>query len=108
MRYQKKTVMVEAFQWQQDMTFSEYPDWFKQKVNSNDVISRSKWLRLFTKDELYSTVRPADYIICEDGELYSCKPDIFEEKYVKVSDTERISPDDIGNDIHEFLHGGDK
>ncbi|MFL2050636.1 DUF7446 family protein [Leuconostoc mesenteroides] len=24
------------------------------------------------------------------------------------SDTERISPDDIGNDIHEFLHGGDK
>ena len=26
----------------------------------------------------------------------------------KVSDTDRISPDDIGNDIHEFLHGGDK
>ncbi|QHJ76631.1 MAG: hypothetical protein [Bacteriophage sp.] len=26
----------------------------------------------------------------------------------KVNDTERISPDDIGNDIHEFLHGGDK
>ena len=23
-------------------------------------------------------------------------------------DTDRISPDDIGNDIHEFLHGGDK
>ena len=26
----------------------------------------------------------------------------------KASDTGRISPDDIGNDIHEFLHGGDK
>lgn len=26
----------------------------------------------------------------------------------KVNDTDRISPDDIGNDIHEFLHGGDK
>ncbi|WP_349584760.1 hypothetical protein [Leuconostoc citreum] len=26
----------------------------------------------------------------------------------KVNDTDRISPDDIGNDIHEFLHGGDR
>ncbi|NLT85141.1 YopX family protein [Leuconostoc sp.] len=25
-----------------------------------------------------------------------------------LNDTDRISPDDIGNDIHEFLHGGDK
>ncbi|MFT8543678.1 MAG: YopX family protein [Leuconostoc falkenbergense] len=25
-----------------------------------------------------------------------------------LDDTDRISPDDIGNDIHEFLHGGDK
>ena len=26
----------------------------------------------------------------------------------KVNDNDRISPDEIGNDIHEFLHGGDK
>lgn len=25
-----------------------------------------------------------------------------------LNDTDRISPDDIGNDIHEFLHGGDR
>lgn len=25
-----------------------------------------------------------------------------------LNDTDRISHDDIGNDIHEFLHGGDK
>lgn len=25
-----------------------------------------------------------------------------------LNDTDRISTDDIGNDIHEFLHGGDK
>ncbi|MFT8756940.1 hypothetical protein [Leuconostoc pseudomesenteroides] len=32
------------------------------------------------------------------------------DKYIAEwsDDTERISPDDIGNDIHEFLHGGDK
>lgn len=25
-----------------------------------------------------------------------------------LNDNDRISPDNIGNDIHEFLHGGDK
>lgn len=32
------------------------------------------------------------------------------DKYIAEwsDDTDRISPDDIGNDIHEFLHGGDK
>ena len=25
-----------------------------------------------------------------------------------LNDTDRISPDDIGNDTHEYLHGGDK
>ncbi|MDV3545942.1 hypothetical protein [Leuconostoc falkenbergense] len=32
------------------------------------------------------------------------------DKYIAEwsDDTNLISPDDIGNDIHEFLHGGDK
>ncbi|MGC2973739.1 hypothetical protein HFP47_04850 [Leuconostoc sp. DB-1] len=32
------------------------------------------------------------------------------DKYIAEwsDDTDRISPDEIGNDIHEFLHGGDK
>ena len=32
------------------------------------------------------------------------------DKYIaeRSEDTDRISPDDIGNDIHEFLHRGDK
>lgn len=32
------------------------------------------------------------------------------DKYIAEwsDDTGRLSPDDIGNDIHEFLHGGDK
>lgn len=28
--------------------------------------------------------------------------------FAESNATDRISPDDIGNDIHEFLHGGDK
>lgn len=30
------------------------------------------------------------------------------ENAVLLNDTDRISPDDIGNDTHEFSHGGDK
>ena len=33
---------------------------------------------------------------------------IHQNKNLLVDDNNRISPDDIGNDIHEFLHGGDK
>ena len=33
---------------------------------------------------------------------------VHQDSDLLVDDTDRISPDDIGNDIHEFLHGGDK
>lgn len=101
MKYQKKPVVVEAFQWGVD----EVPMWF---MKHNGVRSLGKNLRLKVSDG-WITVYPNEYIIKGvHGEIYSCKPDIFEETYVKVDDTDRISPDDIGNDIHEFLHGGDK
>ncbi len=123
MKYQKKPVTVEAFQWGVD----EVPMWF---ATYNGVRSFGKNLRLKVSDG-WITVYPNEYIIKGfHGEIYSCKPDIFEETYVKltaydeianlgqqaimlnqklaVNDTDRISPDDIGNDIHEFLHGGYK
>ncbi|MGX9816644.1 hypothetical protein [Leuconostoc mesenteroides] len=98
-KYQKKPVTVEAFQW----TKEKIPEWFRilgYRTYGNNID---------IGDDSRNIVYPGDYIICdEDGEIYSCKPDIFEETYVNVNDTNRISPDDIGNDIHEFLHGGDK
>ncbi|WP_273751520.1 YopX family protein [Leuconostoc mesenteroides] len=43
-----------------------------------------------------------------DGFLsYEVIGNIHENADLLVNDTDRISPDDIGNDIHEFLHGGD-
>lgn len=33
---------------------------------------------------------------------------IHENADLLAADIERMIPDDIGNDIHEFLHGGDK
>ncbi|WP_273753525.1 YopX family protein [Leuconostoc mesenteroides] len=44
-----------------------------------------------------------------DGFLsYEVIGNIHQNSDLLVDDTDRISPDDIGNDIHEFLHGGDK
>ena len=36
------------------------------------------------------------------------KDELIKEYDEKSNDNDRISPDDIGNDTHEFLHGGDK
>lgn len=50
---------------------------------------------------------------CGDNNLYECTRDCvvignIHEDANLLNDTDRISPGDIGNDIHEFLHGGDK
>ncbi len=50
---------------------------------------------------------------CGDNNLYECTRDCvvignIHENADLLNDTDRIGPDDIGNDIHEFLHGGDK
>lgn len=98
-KYQKKPVTVEAFQWKKE----KIPEWFRilgYRTYGDNIDIGGVYMDI---------VCPGDYIIHdEEGEIYSCKPDIFEETYVKVNDIDRISPDDIGNDIHDFLHGGDK
>ncbi|MDM7646798.1 YopX family protein [Leuconostoc falkenbergense] len=43
-----------------------------------------------------------------EGSNWEVIGNIHQDYDLLVDDTDRISPDDIGNDIHEFLHGGDK
>lgn len=43
-----------------------------------------------------------------DEETYEVIGNIHENVDLLVDDIERMIPDDIGNDIHVFLHGGDK
>lgn len=43
-----------------------------------------------------------------DEKTYEVIGNVHQNSDLLVGDTDRISPDDIGNDIHEFLHGGDK
>lgn len=107
-KYQKKPVTVEAFQWGVDIK----PKWAAEAFVEGTLIEVDTGIDL----ELHIETLEGEMIAEQGnfviqgvhGEIYSCKPDIFEETYIKVNDTERISPNDIGNDIHEFLHRGDK
>ncbi|WP_190325524.1 hypothetical protein [Leuconostoc carnosum] len=111
MKYQKKPVTVEAWQAYDFDLDDKLPKWIFNAFVNMQIGETSKEIFDYYVHTLEGKMyfNNGDYLIQGvHGEIYSCKPDIFEETYVKVNDTDRISPDDIGNDIHEFLHGGDK
>ena len=88
-RWRKKPVVVDAFHWTGDMNQIEDPMWIVGPIRDGSV-----W---FGKDSLGNVVmliatlegtmvaNQGDYIIRGlKGELYPCKPDIFEESYELV------------------------
>lgn len=95
MKYRKKPVEVEAFQYDGDLKGSDgnyyVPDWAVKEFE--DGIMR---FGSYTSDEIPCElfidtlegthhVSVGDYIIQGiNGELYPCKPDIFEKTYEKV------------------------
>lgn len=89
-KYRKKPVEIEAFKFYVD----PMPDWFVDKVTSNDVILCNCDYNRHSIDEAYCDIltlegtmtgRGGDYIIKGvQGEVYPCKPDIFEATYEKV------------------------
>jgi hypothetical protein len=83
--YRKKPVVVEVFK----MGIDPIPDWFMDKVTANEVILHSDDYGQTYCDikTLEGTMRGdyGDYIIRGvQGEIYPCKPDIFEQTYEPV------------------------
>ena len=93
MKYRKKPMVIEAFRYGIDYI----PDWFMDKVTSNDVILRNN-PNFMPESECYCEIRTlegvmrgnyGDYIIKGvHGEIYPCKADIFNETYEKVAEGE--------------------
>ena len=89
-KYRKKPVVVEAFKFYVD----PMPDWFMDKVTSNDIILRHCDYNRYEIDDAFCEIdtlegtmigNGGDYIIKGvHGEVYPCKPDIFEKTYEKV------------------------
>ena len=85
--YRKKPVVIEAFKWTGDINQTEDPVWICEEIMKGAV-----WLgagadnRMFIRT-LEGTMRAdvGDYIIRGvKGEIYPCKPDIFEMTYELV------------------------
>jgi hypothetical protein len=79
MKYRKKPVVIEAFRW----TIDTVPQWWK---DLKDVqIEVETCTALIPTLEGTMRANKGDYIIQGvKGEVYPCKPDIFEMTYEKV------------------------
>jgi hypothetical protein len=79
MKYRKKPVVIEAFRFQMD---SEMPDWFNEKRITNEIVTYDDGTCNIKTLEGVMHADKGDYIIPGiKGEVYPCKPDIFEQTY---------------------------
>ena len=87
MKFRKKPVVIEAFKFYVDAM----PDWFMDKVTSNDVILNNCNFKRYSIDEAYCEIQTLEGIMRGNGgdyiiqgvndEIYPCKPGIFEKTY---------------------------
>ncbi len=99
-KYRKKPVVIEAFQYDGDlMTVNAgyyVPNW-AQKAHKEgtiffDALGKKSPCEMFVKTlEGNHHASVGDYIIQGvQGEIYPCKPDIFEKTYVKVNENDNM------------------
>ncbi len=99
-KFRKKPVVIEAFQMTKERRWdnSEWPEWLNEAWNK-DPSEGSLWIGDKVMDDagefllLVGTLEGVhvvtwnDYIIQDiQGELYPCKPDIFEATYEPIED----------------------
>lgn len=86
-KYRKKPVVIEAFQLNERGLVAE--DWFWDAVSRNDIITHDfgkfhpnpAWCEIKTLEGTM-IANAGDFIIKGvNGEIYPCKPDIFEKTY---------------------------
>lgn len=87
--WKKKPVVIEAFRWTGGEDQTEDPDWIVQALKHRVaviVVSVTTGIEMrINTFEGVVTARPGDWIIKGvNGELYPCKPDIFEKTYEAV------------------------
>ena len=90
MKFRKRPVVIEAFKWTGGPDQAEDPEWIVEAIASSKVrIHKSETLGVCLLIETLEGTHqasPGDWIIKGiKGELYPCKPDIFEETYEEVT-----------------------
>ena len=85
MKFRKKPVVIEAVLWNGTQV-SEVTEWIEDALH-NDTIMRFGDKVVLKTLEGNMIANPGDYIIKGvKGELYPCKPDIFEQTYEPIKD----------------------
>lgn len=75
-------MVIEAFRFQID---GLAPDWFMDRVTANEIITVKDGTCLIKTLEGDLLANKGDYIILTmDGEVYPCRPSIFEKTYKEV------------------------
>jgi hypothetical protein len=88
-KYRKKPVVIEAFKWTGDKNQTENPVWIIEAIKAGTVKVKNQGTSdcVLLIDTLEGThqANQGDFIIQGiKGELYPCKPDIFEATYEPV------------------------
>lgn len=102
MKFRKRPVIIEAVKFHNreyadnPLVFDEIPKWLQEAVDNKTIIpefrSEDYWYLNIQTLEGTMSARPDDWIIQGvNGEIYPCKPDIFEKTYEKVSDEGKIT-----------------
>lgn len=103
MKYRKKPVVIEAFKWTGGHDQVEDPEWIVEAIEKNIVhINKTEngCNLSITTLEGVMLANQGDYIIRGvQGEIYPCKPDIFEATYEKE--------DDVANEIIATTFNGE-
>ena len=95
MKYRKKPIVIDAFLWTGGPDQTEDPEWIIDAIKAKAVTFEDAtiagpgmWETVMRIDTLEGrmTARSGDYIIRGvKGEIYPCKPDIFDATYEKVA-----------------------
>lgn len=88
-KYRKKPVVIEAFEWTGDIEQKEEPIWIVEAIKDSSVWFNNEGTENVTMEiktlEGNHIANRGDYIIRGiKGEIYPCKPDIFEKTYELV------------------------
>jgi len=89
-KFRKRPLVIDAFKWTRGLDQKKEPEWAAQgfKKNAREIGAMRIYdgldnltMEIRTLEGVVSA-KEGDYIICGiDGEIYPCKPDIFEATY---------------------------
>lgn len=85
MKYRKKPVEIKAFIWDPQLPVIDAPEWYFEGCGDGKIFPELNGTLTIDTLEGKMVAQIGDYIIKGVlGEIYPCKPDIFELTYEKV------------------------